>query len=261
MRSAWGQPIQPRDPTQVRSTAHSILGQAQFRPPGRTVPQRVAHWIAQQLSSLLGGSSTTPQIPPTVIVVILVAVLVAILVVIVRQGGLRQGLRRRPRRSPAVLVSADDLGLSVDVWLARAVAAEETGDWREGVRCRYRSLVAVLVSAGAVSEEIGRTAGEYRRLVERTVPGAAEPFGTATDTFEETWYGQMPVGPEQRDALIAVAPPVTEAARRYRRSNHGDGATSGDGGGSDSGSGSGSGGGSGLGGGDGASTVDAGSQR
>lgn len=117
-----------------------------------------------------------------------------------------------------MLVSADDLGLTDDLWLARAVAAEEAGDWHEGVRCRYRSLVAVLVSAGAVSEEIGRTAGEYGRLVERAVPDAADSFGMATTTFEEVWYGQFPVGPEQRDVLIAAARRVTDAARRYRRS-------------------------------------------
>jgi hypothetical protein len=150
------------------------------------------------------------------VAVILIAVIVVVLVVIVRQGGFRQGLRRVRRASPVVMVSADDLGLSDDVWLARAVAAEEAGDWREGVRCRYRSLVAVLVSAGAVSEEIGRTAGEYRQLVQATVPEAAEPFGAATATFEEVWYGQIPVGAGQRDALIAAARPVAQAVRRYR---------------------------------------------
>ncbi len=151
-------------------------------------------------------------------VVILAALLVVVLVVIARQGGFRRGSGRARKRSPAVLISADDLGLTDDVWLARAVAAEGADNWREGVRCRYRSLVAVLVSAGAVSEEIGRTAGEYRRLVERAVPEAANSFGMATATFEEVWYGQFPVGPEQRDVLIAAAPPVIEAARRYRRS-------------------------------------------
>ena len=114
------------------------------------------------------------------------------------------------------MVSADDLGLTGDVWLARAVAAEEAGDWREGVRCRYRALVAVLVAAGAVSEEIGRTAGEYRLLVEQTAPEAAEAFAAATATFEEVWYGPVAAGPEQRDALIAAAPAIAEAARRHR---------------------------------------------
>lgn len=223
MRSAWGQPVEPRDPTQVRGTAHDILGQAQFRPPRPSLLQRVEHWIGHALSSLFGGApGGSLQLPPAVIVVILTALLVLVLVVIARQGGFRQGFRRDRRKSPAVLVSADDLGLTGDVWLARGVAAEEAGNWREGVRCRYRSLVAVLVSAGAVSEEIGRTAGEYRRLVERAVPEAADSFGVATTTFEEVWYGQFPVGPEQRDVLIAAAPPVTEAARRYRRSKPGD---------------------------------------
>ncbi|MGI8752039.1 MAG: DUF4129 domain-containing protein [Acidimicrobiales bacterium] len=218
MRSAWGQPIEPRDPTQVKGAAHAILGQPQFRPPGRTLPQRLEHWVAQQLSSLFGGvHGGGPQLPPVVVVVILVALLVIALVVIARQGDFRRGWRRARRRSPAVIVSADDLGLPADAWLARAVAAEAAGDGREGVRCRYRALVAVLVSCGAVSEEIGRTAGEYRDLVERSVPEAAASFGAATATFEEVWYGQVPAGAEQRDVLIAAAPTVTGAARRYRR--------------------------------------------
>ncbi|MDQ2726329.1 MAG: DUF4129 domain-containing protein [Actinomycetota bacterium] len=223
MRSAWEQPIEPRDPAQIRSATHAILAQAQFRPPRQTLPQRVEHWIAQKLSSLFsGGGGGGPSLLHAVVVAILVALVVVVLVVIARQGGFRRGRRPQTRRSPAVMVSADDLGLSDDAWLARAVAAEETGDGREGVRCRYRALVAVLVSAGAVGEEIGRTAGEYRRLVERTVPEAATSFVAATETFEEVWYGQVPVGAEQRDVLIAAAPPVTEAARRYRRSNRRD---------------------------------------
>ncbi|MDQ6839311.1 MAG: DUF4129 domain-containing protein [Actinomycetota bacterium] len=208
----------------VKGTTHAILGQAQFRPPARTLPQKVGHWIAQQLSSLFSGSSTGGgvHLPPDLIVVIVAAALVIVLVAIARHGGFRRRWRRDPQRSPAVMVSTDELGVADDVWLGRAVAAEVAGDWREGVRCRYRSLIAVLVATGALSEAIGRTAGEYRSMVERAVPDAAAPFGLATDTFEEAWYGQVPAGPEQRDVLVAAAPPVIEAARRHRRSRHDD---------------------------------------
>jgi hypothetical protein len=181
----------------------------------------VEHWVAQQLSSLFNGFHLGgANIPPTATVVILAAVVVVALVVIARQGGFRRGWRRGRKSEAVVTVTDDDKGLDPDAWVARAVTAEEAGDWREGVRCRYRSLIAVLVSAGAVSEEIGRTAGEYRRQVGAIVPDAAPAFGTATDTFEEACYGRVPVGPAQRDALVAAVGPVTEAARRYRRSRH-----------------------------------------
>ncbi|MDQ6784710.1 MAG: DUF4129 domain-containing protein [Actinomycetota bacterium] len=226
VRSAWGQPIAPRDPAQVKGAAQDILGQAQFRPPERSIPDRVLHWIAQQLSSLFGGSTgSSLHIPPVIIVVILAGLVVAVVVIIVRQGGFRPIVRRDRRRSPAVLVSADDLGIADDVWLARAVTAETAGDWREGIRCRYRSLVAVIVAAGVVQEEIGRTAGEYRTLVERILREAAAPFVTATATFERAWYGQVEVGPAERDVLVSVAPLIRHAAQRYRRAEHDDGSS------------------------------------
>jgi hypothetical protein len=181
----------------------------------------VVHWVAQQLSSLFNGFHLGGfNIPPTAVVVILAALVVVVLVVLARQGGFRRAFRRDGKKSPTVTVTADDVGLAADAWLARAVTAEAAGDWREGVRCRYRSLIAVLVSAGAVSEEIGRTAGEYRKLVGGIVPDAAPAFGTATDTFEEACYGRVPVGPTERDTMVAAVGPVTEAARGYRRSRH-----------------------------------------
>lgn len=220
VRSAWGQPIQPRDPAQVEHTAHGILSQAQFRPPSQTLIQRLWHWINSVLSSVLGHVSVGRfNLPPWVVVTILLAVLAIAAVTIGRRGGFRLGRGRSPKTSPAVIFSADELGIAAAEWLGRAEAAESRGDWREGVRCRYRSIVAVLAAAGAIQEEIGRTAGEYRAEVEAGVPGAGEPFGVATTVFEETWYGKARAGPEQRDRLLVTAGPVAESARRYRDQN------------------------------------------
>lgn len=219
VRSASELPVHPRDPSSVEGTARGIISQAQFRPPGRTLPQRVWDWISHELSRLFSslslGRGPNLHVGSWVVLAVVVVLLVAAVTVILRRSS--AGGARKTRPSPAVMVSADDLGVAAAVWLRRAQAAEGRGDWKEGVRCRYRALIALLVAAGAVTEEIGRTAREYRVAVDSTVPGAAAPFSMATDTFEASWYGAVPTGPEQRDALASALGPVTDAAREHRR--------------------------------------------
>lgn len=212
MGAGWDRSVRPRDPAQVEATARAILAGRQFRPPPRSIPQAVWHWISKEWHSLFPSLPTGGIDLPRWLGLLLVVVAVAVAVVlVVRGGGLRRRLRHRAGHPVTVHTTADDLGVGADTWRERALAAEAAGDWREGVRCRYRSVLATLAAAGVVAEAVGRTAGEYRRRVAADLPAARSAFAAATTVFEETWYGSAVAGPGSRDRLEEAATGVGEA--------------------------------------------------
>jgi hypothetical protein len=177
---------------EVRRGADEILSRPEFQEPAKTLYQRALDWLgarlADALSALLGGG--TGAVVAWILLLLVVGAVVAL--------GARAVQRdRRVRR---------DVGAAVDVDVAerRAPAAREAeadryeaaGRWRDALRCRYRAVVAGLAGAGVVEELPGRTAGEYRALVSRARPAAAEPFAGATDLFERAWYGGEDTGPD-----------------------------------------------------------------
>ncbi len=90
-------------------------------------------------------------------------------------------------------------------WTAEAIAHEQAGQWRQAVRCRYRALVADLAEHGLVEEVPGRTAGEYRRQVDLSVPAGSSAFASVTALFERAWYGQGTTGPEEAKRFDQLA--------------------------------------------------------
>jgi hypothetical protein len=196
---------QPRDPATARRAAHDILAQPQFRLSQPSLFDRARHWAGQQLSRLLddivGGHL---GVIGAVVLVLIVALLVWLAVVAVRgvqvdrrPGGVELGSLRRP--------AAD--------WLAEAADCERRGDWRGALRARYRALVAELAGRGLVEEIPGRTTGEYRTEVGRSLPGAAPEFGSATDLFELAVYGDGPAGPPETERLRELADRVLAGTR------------------------------------------------
>lgn len=81
-------------------------------------------------------------------------------------------------------------------WRRAAGEHRSAGRWRDAVRCEYRALVGDLARAGFVDEIPGRTSGEERRQVARLAPDVAARFDEAADVFDEAWFGDVVVTPD-----------------------------------------------------------------
>jgi hypothetical protein len=180
-----------RDPQQVREVVREVLSRPEFRPPQRSLTERLFDWVLELIGRLLaalGGSGAGGIVG----LILLALVLVGVGVLAARFS---RGLTPSPEVAAAV---PGGRRRSAAEWRAEAEAHERAGAWREAVRSRYRALVADLAARGLVEEVPGRTAGEYRRQVGRALPEAATDFAGATELFEVAWYGRSSTG--ARDA-------------------------------------------------------------
>jgi hypothetical protein len=179
--------VPDRDPQQVREVVREVLSRPEFRPPHRSLTERLFDWLLEligRLLAVLGGSGAGGVVG----LVLLALVLVGVGVLAARFS---RGLTPSPEVAAAVPAGRRR---SAAEWRAEAEAQERAGAWREAVRSRYRALVADLASRGLVEEVPGRTAGEYRREVGRALPEAATDFAGATELFEVAWYGRARTG-------------------------------------------------------------------
>lgn len=193
-----------RDPGAARQAAHRILSEPQFRQPPESIVDRVRHWIGQQLAKALDAALAGHlTILGAALLIVVVALTVWLVVRTLRQAG--DPAARRVVVSPVRRAPED--------WLAEADAAERRGAWREALRARYRALIADLARRGLVDEVPGRTTGEYRTEVARTLPLAAADFSGATDLFELTVYGDEPAGPDDAARVRQLAERVVAGAR------------------------------------------------
>jgi hypothetical protein len=205
-----GLPEPQHDPDEVRRRADEILSRRQYQwDDSRNPLERVADWIAEQLSKLtgsFGGGGTLP----TWVGWLVLGLLVALVAFIVFR--LRANLRRNPSApspSGAVVVAEGDDRVD---WAAEADRHEAAGRWRDALRCRYRVLVGELAEREVIPDLVGRTAGEYVRDVGRTCPPASSAFRAATELFEAAWYGGAATGPDERDRFVQLAGDVLAVA-------------------------------------------------
>jgi Domain of unknown function (DUF4129) len=190
--------VPDRDPEVVREAVREVLSRPEFRPPDRSLAERVFDWVLEMVGRLLaalGGSGAGG-------IVGLVLLALVLLGVIVLAARFSRGLTPSPEVAAAVPGGARR---SAAEWRAEADAHERAGAWREAVRSRYRALVADLAARGLVEEVPGRTAGEYRREVGRSLPDAAPDFAGATELFEVAWYGRGGTGSQDAAHLRALA--------------------------------------------------------
>jgi hypothetical protein len=193
---------------EVRRGADEILSRPEFQEPARSLYERVLDWIgariADALGAFLGGGAGA-----VVAWVVLVALVLAVAYLVAR--ALQRDRRVARGDGDGVAVETDVRRAPAD-WEAEAARHEAEGRWRDALRCRYRALVAGLARRGVVDEVPGRTSGEYRLLVGRARPQAAEPFAGATDLFERAWYGGEDPGPDAASDFRALAGAVESAA-------------------------------------------------
>jgi hypothetical protein len=194
-------PVPDRDPEQVREVVREVLSRPEFRPPHRSLTERLFDWVLEligRLLAVLGGSGAGGIVG----LVLLALVLVGVGVLAARFS---RGLTPSPEVAAAVPAGRRR---SAAEWRAEAEAHERAGEWRQAVRSRYRALVADLAARGLVDEIPGRTAGEYRGEVRRNVPTAAAEFADATELFELAWYARWPTGPDDATRLRALSDQV-----------------------------------------------------
>lgn len=199
-------PLRP-PPEQVRRKADEILARPEFRPPPRGIFERILDWIFDQLGRFFdaigeGGGSAGAWVAVAVLAVVVAVVLWRAWRALRREPSVGDGLVVDGPRRPA----AD--------WRAEAATHEAGGRWRDAVRCHWRALVADLAARGLVEEVPGRTTGEYRAQVARSLPADEGSFAMATALFEEAWYARVEVGPGENEREKDLGKKVLEGAGR-----------------------------------------------
>lgn len=190
-------------PDEIRGAAEEVLARPEFAEPPKSIYERIVEALNEALndalSALFAGGRTA------------IAAWIALAVVLGLVGFLLYRLASGMRATAAVVsplrVETETRRPAV-AWDREADEHAAAGRWRDAVRCRYRALVARLAAGGAVEEVPGRTAGEYRLALRSTRPGAAGPFGEATDLFERAWYGDAPTSGPDEARLRALAEDV-----------------------------------------------------
>jgi hypothetical protein len=198
-------PAPTRDPEQVRRVVREVLSRPEFRPPERALFQRALDFLLELVGRLLGALAGGGA-GSVVGLVLLALVLLGVGLVVVRFS---RGISRSPELAAAA--PAVPRRGAAD-WRAEAEAHERAGDWRQGIRCRYRALVADLAARGLLEEVPGRTAGEYRGEVSRSLPAAAADFAGVTELFERAWYGRRATGAQEAGRVRELSRRVLEAA-------------------------------------------------
>jgi Domain of unknown function (DUF4129) len=198
-------PAPTRDPDRVREAVREVLARPEFRPPERSLLQRAWDWLLEQAGRLLaelGASGVGGIVGLAVLVLALLGI-----------GLLAARFSRGVTPSPEVRAAVPGAPRRPAAdWRAEAEAHERAGRWRQAVRCRHRALVAELAARGLVDEVPGRTAGEYRREVGRSLPDAAADFAGATELFELAWYGRGEPGAPEASRVRELSGRVLQRA-------------------------------------------------
>jgi uncharacterized protein DUF4129 len=197
--------VPDRDPGEVREAAREVLSRPEFQGPDQPLLSRLLDWLLElvgRLLAALGGSGAGGIVG----LVLLALLLVGVGLLVARFS---RGLT--PSREVAAAVPGTVRRTAAE-WRAEAEAHERTGAWRQAIRSRYRALVAELAARGLVEEVPGRTAGEYRREVGRSLPAAAADFAGATELFEKAWYGRSDTGSQEAAHLRDLSGRVLQRA-------------------------------------------------
>ncbi len=193
-------------PAEARRRAVEILGRPEFRPQPRSLWQRALDKLGELIGKVVGGLGAGSPVLAWVVVAVAAALIGLVVWRAARalsvDAGVGAGVAGGGRRRPA----AD--------WRAEAAGHEAAGRFRDALRCSWRATVADLAARGLVEEAPGRTTGDYRARVARSLPTAAEPFAQATLLFEDAWYAAVEVGPAEAAQVRALGDQVLAEAGR-----------------------------------------------
>ena len=200
-------PAPQEGPAEARRRAEEILARPEFRPEPRPLVLRLLDELSELAGKVVGGIGPGNA----VIAWVAVAAVSALLAF-----GLWRAIRalQTDPGAPGGGVAVDGRRRPPADWRAEAAAHEAAGRWRDALRCTWRATVAELAGRGLVEEVPGRTTGEYRAGVARSLPAVAAPFSEATRLFEDAWYAAVDVGPGEAARVRALGDQVLAEARR-----------------------------------------------
>lgn len=186
-------------PDEVRGIADRILAASRYDRPPKSIPDRIVEWFSGQLSRVIG--SLVAGGAGTLVAWAFVLIVLALVVYLVVRFGRFSGLARAAVPTSRVMVELTETPAE---WRRQAEALEAAGRWNEGLRCRHRALIADLVRRGTLSDQPGRTAGEYVTEVSLRMPEASPALAAATELFEAAWYGGAVSGPDEAARFRAL---------------------------------------------------------
>jgi len=187
---ADGLPSPEVPPEQVRQDAKDILARPEYQEPPKTWADEVKEWLGERLADVfrnVAGGTGGPIM--WVVLALLVGGLLYLLFRI--RGSFRLGERRE---DDPLFVTELEAARSPVEWLTEAERLEANGQWKQALRCRYRALIGLLISEGVVRDIPGRTSGEFRAETRRRAPLVAASFASASELFDDAWYGDKQTG-------------------------------------------------------------------
>ena len=203
------------DAERARDAARDILSGAEYAEPQPGIVERAMDWVFDRAGSFLG--TLTGGGPGSVVGWLVVLVLV----------GLALALLVRALRVPAPRATVADgrhvahrveMPRDPAAWLREADRLAAAGDHRGALRCRYQAMLARLVADRVVDDLPGRTATEYRRLLDDRLPERRDDLHALTERFERVWYGGASVDADELARFGAACGSVERDADRLVRS-------------------------------------------
>jgi hypothetical protein len=182
-------PVPRPRPEEISDRADAIVQRPEYRQTQSWL-ERASGWLDDVLGDIIGGlaSGGVGGVVSWLILAVLVGVILWLLIRLTPVAGLA-----RAASTEAVVTTQGPEAtefLTAEEWRREAARLAAAGDYDRALRARYRALLAELIDRGLIEDIAGRTPGEYRRdLQSGARREVAEPFSSATDLFEEIWYG------------------------------------------------------------------------
>jgi hypothetical protein len=194
--------VAPIGGDEARRAAQRELGRPEYHRDDRSLLERALDWIADRVSSAVGGHSFSA---PLLILAVLVLAVVAIAL---WRAGAFPGRRRKRRAQEEI----DPLAPQPETdHAALAERLEAEGRLAEALREWLRAAVQTLEDRAVLDPVPGRTGTQTARQAAERMPDAAGPLTAATSAFEQVWFGGRPATPENVAVARQAASAVTRA--------------------------------------------------
>jgi hypothetical protein len=195
----------------ARASAVAILADSHYKMRGAgPAPeprlswwQRVLLWFGRLLDAIFGGVFRSAAAVPLIGQVIAIALLLGLLTAI--GYAVYTLVLRSRRRNAAESGLGETLPAALDPESAYGggVAAANAGRYGEAIALLFQASLAYFHTAGKVDYDAARTAGEYSRLVRRSVAPASPYFDTLARAFTFVAYADL--APTAREWSAAQA--------------------------------------------------------
>lgn len=168
-------------------------------PPGwlERLGQRIGEWLDKLLPDASGGAAaarTGLSIAQWLLVLACVG-LVAIAAFLIVRAALRRG--------PGNVASSDDgraAPQTSSAALAAAAAHARNGEYRAAVRAQFLAVLLHLHEQGRLRYDRSLTNREHLSRIARGTP-LAEDLRPVVRVFDDVWYGNLPIGPEEYEGF------------------------------------------------------------